>query len=182
MKDRPLSCLLSLTALAVLLVCAGCAAGETAQRLTVAGGGQVMLTFDKGNIRPTREGDLESHAGFEFSKEAKTFTYVFELVERKNQTPRRIRVHDVTDNDAVPLVDETAPAWNTVTRSWLKRVGPLGASDPRIAWLRTLGNSTRVYRFTVETADGRTVEMMQGWFYPSIIKSGLRQVVLSENY
>jgi hypothetical protein len=181
MPARPLPVFLTLSALTALLLCAGCAAGETAQRVTIAGGAQVMLPFDRGNVRPAREGNLESRARFEFDKAAKTYTYLFELLEAQGRVPRRIRVDDVTETDVVPLVDDAAPAFGAGGHVWAKRI-LCGASDPRIAWLRTIGNSTRVYRYTVETADGRTVVLMQGVFYPGVIKSGLRQVVFSENY
>jgi hypothetical protein len=170
-----------LSGLSLVLILAGCA-GDIALRTTISGGRQVVLPLKGGMIAHTVEGDLESDASFDLDKVAKTFSFRFELAEKNGRVPRRIRVEDVSENAPVLLLDDPAPRFAETTRRWQGVVGPLAPTDQRIAWISTRDDTTRVYRFTVETADGRTVEMLQGTLFHNYIKTALRQVLLGEKY
>jgi len=104
----------------------------------------------------------------------KNFTYLFSFQAKHDhaQTPRSVKVDDVTDDVAVNLVDDPHPVLNKES-VWAKQVGPI---DPdRIPWLAEIENSVRIFRFTIVTADGRTLVLYQGASEPAVVKKYLRQ-------
>jgi len=169
-------CLIPVVALLALL--SGCVApgmGGLSMNVTISGGETIRIDFDHGAIvHPENEDVQIITAILEPHLKEKNFTYLFSFQAKHGhaQTPRSVKVDDVTDDTPVSLVDDPYPAYNKES-VWASRVGPFDSD--KIPWLVEIENSVRIFRFTIVTADGRTLVLYQGASYPAFIKKSLRQ-------
>ena len=105
----------------------------------------------------------------------KNLKYLFDL-EDKNPVPAKaIVVEDVTDDHAIPMVEDLAPKFTG--GRWFGMSRLFTAEDPALGWVEHLDNSTRVFRFTVTAADGSKFTLDQAWIVPGWAKMGMRKAL-----
>lgn len=168
------------TALLVASLLAGCATGDVAMLAEIAGGQKVRVPFGKGGPEMTSEdGVTITQATFSLNADKKVF-YVFSCTDSRNRALRRVQVEDVSDAAPLSLVDDAKPQ-PAAGGKWLGETPSLAWNDPKIMWLATISNSLRVYRFTLTFADGRTLVLLQGSFFPASLKGVVRQT-MGQNY
>ena len=165
-----------LIACSLLLV--GCAGDKTLlYRTTILNGQKFELEISqKLGPLPAKAGGLEVKlAAFMIDADKKQLNFQMSLLVENGRTPRQIKVEDVTDEVAVLLVEDANP--KLAQNVWQASAAPIPFADPRLKWVLEIGDSLRIYRFTVVTADGKTVELLQGSFTSSLVKSGIRQLM-----
>ncbi|HVS53859.1 MAG TPA: hypothetical protein VHD62_16000 [Opitutaceae bacterium] len=164
---------------ALLIALAGCATGTISMVATIAGGERVRIPVGKKGVEPAEEDGLRVESAIFTLNAEKKLTYIFELSDARNRAWRQVRVEDVSDTAPFVLVEDAQPElknghWRTTSR-------PFGQSDSNLAWVATITNSVRVFRFTVTFADGKTLTLLQGEMYPDFIKAAARHE-WGENY
>ncbi len=167
-------------AAAGVLGVAGCATGEMSMVATTYDGQKIHVPVGRNGVVLTNEDGVEIEAATFALKTEKKFTYVFAFTDKQKRALRSVRVEDVADEKPVVLVDDAAPKLSA-TGQWQHDSEAIDPNDPRLAWLATLQNSLRVYRFTLTFADGKTLVLHQGAFFPQPMKSALRQL-FGKNY
>lgn len=179
---RPLLCAHTGLRLAPLLglVLAGCATGDIAMLAEISGGEKVRVPFTRGGPEMKQEDGVQiAQAGITLAAEKKV-QYIFAFTDSRNRALRRVLVEDVSDAAAVPLVDDAQPKLSG-KGEWKGEVPASDWSDARVRWLATISNSLRVFRFSLTFADGRTLVLYQGAFYPAPMKAAVRQT-MGQNY
>lgn len=136
----------------------------------IAGGEMLKVIIGpKGPVPAENDDARVEQANFVLDRDQKQLVYQFRLWEKKGKTLQSVKVEDVSDTQAVVLLEDAAPQLDE-KRIWSGRSQPKKRGDDTIAWLHHEGNSTRVYRFTVTTGDGRQVVLHQAAIYPVLIK------------
>lgn len=146
---------------------------------TISGGEKLRFPIGREGVAMANEGGVKVTMAYFSPKTEKKLTYVFELTDTQKRGLRSVRVEDVSDEKPMLLVDNPEPK-ASATGQWHGEV-ELEHTDPRVAWLVTLSNSLRVYRFTLTFADGKTLVLHQGSLYPAALKSGIRHM-FGQNY
>jgi hypothetical protein len=162
-------------AFASLLGLGGCSTGDVAMMATISGGEKLRVPMGQGGIPPTVEGGVKIDVCTFIPKENKTLTYLFQFTDTKKRARRSVKVEDVSDDAPIVLVQAADPKLSA-TGQWHGESEPIAQGNPRIAWLVTLPNSLRVYRFTLTFADGQTLVLLQGSMFPAPMKSAARHV------
>ncbi len=164
--------------LLLALALAGCVgSGTYAILVPIAGGEKLRVP-----LRPppaSNDAIQITTAGLEPSPEPEAVIYWFGFKLLKPLEIRRVTVHDVAGDRAILLVDDSAP--RVVGAEWKGASPVLRGEDERLAWVYQLDNTIRVYRFRIETGDGRTLVLQQ----PSIVNSGAKRLMrakLGANY
>lgn len=170
MQPRPLLALL----LASSLFAAGCvSSGDVYVMVPIVGGEKLRVPLSQ--AAPSAKSDDFEVGGANFEpagpgQQALTFTGKLKLL--KPATLRRVTIEDVAGEKPVLVVDDPSPQPEGAV--WKGLATPLTLSDPRLTWLPSLENSIRVYRFTIETADGRKTVLNQPAMFPAIVKVQIR--------
>jgi hypothetical protein len=173
-RGRPLWNLIGVALLA------GCAqSGGIAMRATIAGGQEITIPLGSHGIEPAREDGLEVDFASCTLNNDKKLIYGFHLSDSRGRALRRIRVEDVSDDTPILLVDDAQPALKD--KKWLGGSKPFEPGDPAVAWVSTITNSLRVFRFTVTLPDGRDVVLLQGSMFLNPMKAVIRQA-WGQNY
>lgn len=159
----------------------GCAGGggDVFAVVPVVGGEKLRVPLSQ-QIPSARTAEVEvAGVRFEPHPQKDALALRCELKRLKPITLSRITVEDVAGEQPVLLIDDRAP--HLEGNVWKSAAGPLGKDDAKIAWLVSLENTIRVYRFTVETAEGRKIVLHQPAFFPGFLKEQMRQT-LGLNY
>ena len=153
---------------------AGCATGDVAMLVTIAGGEQVRVPLGRGGPVMTNEAGVQINAAtFVFNKDKKVL-YVFAFTDSRNRAFRSVRVEDVSDTAPLVVADDAQPKLSA-TGEWHGESTPFDSGDPRLDWFATITNSVRVFRFTLTFADGQRLELLQGAMFPAQVKAVVRQ-------
>ncbi len=160
----------------LVLLLAGCATGDVEMLATITGGKQLRVPIGRGGVEPAREDGVEVKLASFILNQDKKPIYAFALSDSRARAVRQIRVEDVSDETAVTLVDDTDPKV-PANGTWNRETAPIELGDPRLAWLVTISNTLRVYRFTVTFADGRTLVLHQGALFSAHVKEAMRQTL-----
>lgn len=169
--------LAAVTALGALLT--GCdtpfAVSNTTILVPIAGGEKVEVTYGRaGPVMVLKNGVQIETSILDLSKDKKHLVYVFKFLVKNGATPRRVLVADLTDDPAELIVDDHAP--QLTNGHWVaERVDRDPRGDPTLAWLGTVDDSMRIYRFTVTLADGTVVVLDQPVSYPGYLKGAIRK-------
>jgi hypothetical protein len=99
--------------------------------------------------------------------------YIFKVVLKEGPPPRSIRVDDVSEDPVTNWVDDRQPAFKGGI--WEVHSRKITFDDPSLKWLRELDASVRVYRFTIEAADGEKVVLDGAGVYPMGVKEFVRK-------
>ena len=172
---------LPLLLITLALVLAGCmSTGEVVAVVPIVGGETLRIPVSGPGLHNEKTDDLQLIAA---QLEPKGATQTIELrCEFKLLKPaviRHVTVEDVAGERAVMFVDDPAPKLDGMT--WKGASTPITKDDARTTWLLSIENSIRVYRFTVETADGRKLVLNQPALFPGFVKMQIRHV-LGMNY
>ncbi len=159
---------------------AGCATGDVAMLVTIVGGEKIRVPFGRGGVVLSAEDDVQINtANFTLTKDKK-FDYTFEFTDSRKRALRRVLVEDVSDNAPVLFVDDAQPQLSAAGQ-WRGRLELPDLAEPRMGWVATISNSVRVFRFTLTFADGKTLVIHQGEFYPPAEKAAIRHL-FGQNY
>ena len=140
---------------------------------TISGGEKVAVPLGRGGVEPTKRDGVQTEPVI-FNLDAdKKLVYLFGFTDAKNRTLKSVRVEDVSDAAPVTLFEDAAPALEK--GRWHKTSAPFGAGQPHLAWMSTITNTVRVFRFTLTFADGQQFVLLQGAMFPSFIKEGVRK-------
>jgi len=164
------------------LAAAGCATGggDIAMMATISGGEKIRVPLTRGGAELISEGGVQINtASFTLSPEKKVL-FVFEFTDTRKRPLRSVRVEDVSGDKPQVMVEDDQPKLSAAAQ-WHGEAPPLEWNHSRIAWLATISNSLRVYRFTLTFADGQTLVIHQGALFPAAMKSAVRQA-LGQNY
>jgi hypothetical protein len=160
--------------LALVALLAACSSGGSISMLTtIAGGEKIAVPLGPRGVEPSKKDGVQIELATCTLNRDKKLVYAFELSDERKRAVRRVRVEDVSDASSALLVDDTQPA--LTQNRWRGSSRPFEPGDPSLAWLATITNSVRVYRFTVTFADGHEVALLQGSMFPNFIKSSIRQ-------
>lgn len=130
-----------------------------------------------GRAIPTENADVKIEVtGFMVDGKEKQVVYTFGFTEKNHATPRSVKVEDVTGPTAEVLVDAAAPQLDP-QGYWKGDAKPLNKGDPGLAWLDASGDTIKVFRFTIVTADGRELVMYQASVWSGGSKPVVRQVL-----
>ena len=147
---------------------------------TIAGGGKIRVPMGRGGPEMTNESGVQINTANFTLNPNKTLQYVFEFTDSRNRALRSVQVEDVSDETAVAFVTDLQPKLSAAGR-WRGDTPALDLSDPRMSWFSTISNSLRVFRLTLTFADGQTLVLHQGVFYPAPMKAAVRQT-FGQNY
>lgn len=163
--------------IALVAVLGGCATSPTVQTFTIAGGQTIELPIARGGALPTENSDVKIEVtGFMLDGQAKEITYAFGFTEKKRETPRSVKVEDVTGSTAELLVEDKSPRLDA-KGYWKGSARPRKKGDAGLSWLNEAGDTTKVFRFTIVTSDGRQLVMHQASVWSGTSKPMLRQVL-----
>jgi hypothetical protein len=153
----------------------GCQTGEYAYVATIAGGEQLRIPLNKGGAVMAKEGSIQIlHAGGDVEPNKHQFFYKFAFADSSGSELRSVLVEDVSDEKAVLLVEDLQP--KLVERRWDATSRFFNRDDEPIKWVFYVGDSFRVFRFTVTFADGRKIVLHQGSRVPAWAKAGIRSI------
>jgi hypothetical protein len=167
--------------LGLLLVGIGCASKEFSYATTVSGGEQLRFTFSAGRPAPVRaDGYQILDAGIrpEGAEKKVVCGFMF-LDENVNRPLKSVKVEDVTEEKPILLLEDLAPKLEN--KRWVAVTKPYTAESPEIKWVFYIADSVLVYRFTITSADGRTVVLHQAAMVPAWVK-GLIRAMFGEKY
>ena len=161
--------------MAFLLSLSGCTTATEVERpVHVAGGKVIGIPFGPNGPRPGRANGYEvAFASIGPGLTDLELTYRFVVNIPPGSKPANIKVDDISDEEAYPLIDDQHPwleagFWHIETR-------PIKNNDPRLAWVLNVTPSIRVYRFTIMDEAGRRSLLYQVTVYPDYLKSAIRQ-------
>ena len=153
----------------------GCATNNNYQTRSfpISGGKKLWVAFNERGALPVKTSDVEiAIAGFTADKEKKELTYRFLFKVLNNQTPKKVVVQDISEENPEVLVTDNNPKLER--GHWGGQSAPKTKDDPQVAFLRNDHDSVRVYRFTITLADGREINVEQALFYFGLMKSEAR--------
>jgi hypothetical protein len=171
----PLRSIVAIAALGAVL--AGCDTpfntGNTTVLVPIAGGDKVEVSFgSKGIVMAAKDGVQIEAASLGLAPDKKHFYYDFRFSSKPGVEPKHVTVTDLTDDPVSVVADDPDP--RLVNGHWAAAKTPRGVKDPTIAWMMTVDDSMRIYRFTIDLADGSQVVLDQPSSFPGYLKSGIR--------
>ncbi len=145
--------------------------------VTVAGGESIQVRIEHGAAQRVENSEIKIEvAGFVADRTRREIVFVFGFKEKKMEWPRSVTVEDVTGDDAEMVVSDTAPR---LTRDgiWRGTAPPLRKGDAGLGWLSEPGDTFKVFRLTINTADGRRLVMFQAALWGAELKATFRQML-----
>jgi len=150
---------------------------DEVRTVTVAGGESIQVRIEHGDAKRAENSDIKIEvAGFVADRPRREIAFVFGFKEKKMEWPRSVMVEDVTGDDAEVVVSDAAPR---LTRDgiWRGTASPLRKGDPGLEWLAQPGDTFKVFRLTIVTADGRRLVMFQAAIWGPELKATFRQML-----
>jgi hypothetical protein len=158
----------------VAALLAGCATGDVSLVVPVSGGGKFPVPIARGLARPTEiDGFTLKAPLFTLSDEKTRLVYLFEFSDPKGRALQSVRVEDISDAKPLLLLEEAMPTSNQGLWRGVSR--PVSPGEEGLKWIYSIDNTVRVFRFTIVTADGRSVVANQGALFPNVFKIPARQ-------
>ncbi len=156
---------------------AGCVApgmGGVSVNVPTAGGATTRVEFDsKGVVHASnRDVAIEGVTLLPDGK-AKTVRYGMSFRAERPLQLRRVTVEDISDDVPATLLVDEHPVIDAQHR-WKRLAPPFAPDENNLRFLFQLENSVRIYRFTIETADGRTIILEDGANFPAMAKRYFR--------
>lgn len=159
---------------------AGCATSEYRYSKVVSGGERLTFRMVKGRMDDMKVDEFEGRSPIILpDKDQKKISYAFGIHVASSTPPKHVRVEDVSDEQPILLLDDANP--QLVKAYWRGQSAWYGVDAPEINWVTFLGESVRVYRFTITAADGRTVVLHQAMVVPAFQKAMMR-ALLGKDY
>ncbi len=154
----------------------GCASGQYTYVTTVGTGERLEFPLEKGLPARAKKGTIEIlHAGLLPTPDpsVKQLAFAFALVERSGTPPKSVVVEDVTDPEVRVLFEDSEP--KLTSNQWRNMSRLYSGDDPALHWLGQLGDTMRVFRFTIVKGSGEKVVLHQAWSAPGWMKAAMRQ-------
>ncbi len=140
----------------------------------VAGGKVIGIPFGPNGPLPGRANGYEvDYAMIGPGANDKELTYRFVVKIPPGAVPQNIKVEDITDDVAYPLIDDVHPWLDS--GFWHIETLPIKHDDPRLAWVLNVSPSLRVYRFTITDNSSRKTLLYQVTPYANFLKYEIRQ-------
>jgi len=163
-----------------LVILAGCLApgmGSLSMNPTIAGGEKVRVDFDgKGQVILPENSDIQMLSPvLRIDSKLKQARYGFGFVVKTNQAPKKIIVEDVSDETPVTWAVDTQPELKD--RHWIWDTRFFEPTEKNLQWVYQLDGSVRIFRFTITTADGRTLVMYGATNYIAMVKTYYRMLL-----
>lgn len=168
---------LAAVALSGVLMLGGCATGEYTYATTIGTGERLVFPLVNGSPAKAKKGSIEVlNASLIPNPNPAEHKHIFLFVfaEADGVPPKSVVVEDVTDRELIVMVDDQAPKL-AENNHWRGTSKLLTGEDREVEWLGQLGDTMRVYRFTVTKSDGKQVVLHQGWMIPGRLKAPLRK-------
>src|SRR5581483_11393806 len=146
------------------LLAGGCATGQYSMVTTVATGETVRVPLEKGGAVLVEQDGVKIVGVHVTLSPDKKLVFGFDFDVAPARPLRRVQVADISEAPVAAWVDDAEPA-------------PADAQDPRLAWLGSVSDSMRIFRFTLTLADGKTVTIDQGQLYGSALKAAMRMAL-----
>ncbi|ACB75037.1 hypothetical protein [Opitutus terrae] len=160
-------------ALLLGLVLSGCATSEYKYTTKISSGERLSFRLVNGRVDDAVADGFEARAPVILPGEKeKKLQFAFGVVA-KNKPPRRVQVEDVSEEQPMLLVDDTDPQLKG--QLWTGQSAWFDLEDPQAHWISYLGETFRVYRITITTADGATVVLHEGSVTPAFMKAMMRK-------
>jgi hypothetical protein len=164
-----------------LLTLVGCATkseSKTLRTFKIAGNKAVDLPVTKdGAILPTENSDIRIEVtGYLIDAENRELVYTFGFREKKKAAPRSVVVEDVSGDTSEVLVADLAPELDS-NGSWKGNSIPRRRFDPSLGWATDLGDTIKVFRFTIILADGRPFILHQASIWSGAAKQFVREIL-----
>lgn len=157
---------------------AGCATDGTPMKsFRIAGGQTVQVPFSMAGALSTENADVKIEVtGYLLHGAMREISYTFGFTEKKGERPQEVMVEDVTGDQAQRLVVDRNPQLSS-NRYWKGDAAPMHKGDPALDWVDQPGDTIKVFRFTITTADGRQLVMYQASVWPGAAKGLVRMVL-----
>jgi hypothetical protein len=164
----------------MILALAGCATGDYAYVKTISTGERIQLALRQGSPVLASKGDITiRHAALvpnpNLETEQKKLQYLFAFHDKSAVPLKAVLVEDVSDEKSILMVDDQDP--KLVNERWTATSRMFGADEDALIWVGHLGDTMRVYRFTITKADGSKVILDQGWMVPGWAKVPMRRAL-----
>jgi hypothetical protein len=162
---------------AIALACAGCLMQPSySVKVTTADGVDLEVPLSMKWEINTAD-DAVAVRNFRLGPRAKdqqkAMGYFFELEFLKDSRPVSVVVDDDSDAPILGIIADNAP--KIVGKGmWAGTSPPYNPNDEHMAWIQTLDNSVRVFRFTVVLTDGTTHVLRMPFFVPGPTKQMFR--------
>lgn len=157
----------------LVFVLAGCVSPPPQVRLQIAGGERIMVDLRNGEVIGASYDGFKTRLGGLITNAEKQAIYTFIIEFKPGDTPRSIKVEDLTDQKPQLFVDDQQP---TLKNSlWLWSSPSMKADHSDLSWLHEIDDCFRVYRITVVMADGRRFIHVRAYVYPAWIKARFRK-------
>lgn len=160
----------------MLVTASGCASGQYTYVTTIGTGERLEFPLERGSPARAKKAGIEIlHAGLLPSPDpsVKQLAFAFAFSETRGVPPKSVLVEDVTDPDVRVLFEDAEPQltnnqWRSLTRLY-------SGDDPALHWLGQLGDSMRVFRFTIVRGSGEKIVIHQAWSAPGWMKAAMRR-------
>ena len=170
--------LLGLLGLAWVVFHAGCASGEYTYVTTTAYGERLRIPLERGVPERATKGTIQVLNAMLLpgsEADAKSVFYVFAYVDTSAVTPSSVRVEDVTDEKPILIYEDLDP--KLVEQRWGGRTPLMTVTHPALEWTTYVGETFRIYRFTITKANGEQVVLNQAWSVAGWTKQSIRKTL-----
>jgi hypothetical protein len=161
-----------------LLLCGGCASSSPRLLVPIAGGQSVSLNRQGPGFKPAENDRVViTDAGLQTVNFDGNYYVRWSFSIRPKQAVElsAIRIEDVTDPAPLLLVNDVAPQQDG--GKWTENAGLMELSSTSVRWLSEPSQTVRVFRFTINEADGRSYLLYQGVLYSPASKDAIRAMV-----
>jgi hypothetical protein len=114
--------------------------------------------------------------GFLLDETNRELVYTFAFTEKKNARPRSVLVEDVTGERPEVLVVDSDPQI-TLEGYWKGNSTPRRKGDLSLGWVTDTGDTYKVFRFSITTADGVPLIIHQASVWSGHSKPLIREVL-----
>ena len=169
---------MAMLGLAAGVAFSGCATGQYTYVARTYDGQRLEFPLEKGMPRKAVQGSIEIlNAGLlpTRAKDGKTVVYMFAYTDQSGVPAKSVVVEDVAGEAPVLLVEDKEPKLEK--NRWMAVTPDMQADNAAVAWLGQLGDTMRIFRFTITKADGRKVVIHQGWLVPAWMKAAMRSTL-----
>jgi hypothetical protein len=164
--------------LLALATVVGCASGQYTYVTTIGTGQRLEFPLEKGKPANAKKGTIEIlHSGLlpPMDMNVKQSVFAFAYSDASGVPAQSVLVEDVSDPEARVMFEDKEPKlennqWRGITRLY-------SGDDPALHWLGHLGDTMRVFRFTIVKPDGQKVVLHQAWSAPGWMKSSIRNAL-----
>lgn len=158
---------------------AGCATGEYTYIKTTSYGDKLRIPLVRGMPEKAKKDGIQIIAAVLMpsrEREKKEAFYIFTFADESGVVPKSVKIEDVSDERPMVVLEDLEPAY-LEGKVWTSKPKMLTANDPEIGWTQYVGETFRVFRFTITKPDGREIVLHQGMQVPAWMKLSMRKTL-----